>query len=67
MNLLEIHAENRQITTSDPALLHQSYVSKLNLVEAFEKLLMKKEVNDLIMYNYTKFLQSCCITTHIRT
>lgn len=50
LNLLEIHAENRQITTSDPALLHQSYVSKLNLVEIFEKLLMKKEVNIFKIY-----------------
>jgi len=42
--LIEIYSENRSITESAPSLVHQSYVSKLNLVDTFEKLLAKKEV-----------------------
>ena len=44
MNLIEVYSENRSITESAPSLMHQSYVSKLNLVDTFEKLLAKKEV-----------------------
>jgi len=55
VNLIEIYSENRSITESAPSLMQQSYVSKLNLVDTFEKLLAKKEVKMRICLSLTPF------------